>query len=87
MLENEQSSYAGVVSVFDPDSTHDYGFDPTGPFPVEDDDHQVVVPGPNVQISDQQMADLSNHCNPLQEDDRSGENMYLDCLRILCSMV
>ena len=72
MLENEQSSYAGVASVFDPDSTNDYGFYPAGPFPVEDDDYQVAVLVPNVQISDQQIAALSNRCNPLQEDDRSG---------------
>ena len=36
MLENEQSSYAGVASVFDSDSAHEYGFDPSGRFPAEE---------------------------------------------------
>ena len=44
MLENELSGYAGVESVLDFENAHDYGFDPAGPFPVEDEDYQVVVP-------------------------------------------
>ena len=39
MLENELSGYAGVESVFDPENTPDYRFDPAGPFPVEDEDY------------------------------------------------
>ena len=42
MLENEHSGYAAVASVFDPGSMHDYGFDPSGPFPM-DEDYQVLV--------------------------------------------
>ena len=44
MLENELTGYAGVESVLDFENAHDYGFDPSGPFPVEDEDYQVVVP-------------------------------------------
>ena len=88
MLENEQSSYAGVASIFDSDSAHEYGFDPSGPFPAEEvQDYQVVVPRINVQISSQQIADLESQCNPLQEEDRSGETTYLHCLNILVSMI
>ena len=88
MLENEQSSYAGVASVFDSDSAHEYGYDPSGPFPAEEvQDYQVVVPRINVQISSQQIADLESQCNPLQEEDRSGETTYLHCLNILVSMI
>ena len=86
MLENEHSGYAAVASVFDPGSMHDYGFDPSGPFPIEED-YQVVVPDTTLPISDQQMAFLENQCNPLQENDRSGENTYLECLRILSSFI
>ena len=86
MLENEHSGYAAVASVFDPGSMHDYGFDPSGPFPIEED-YQVVVPDTTLPISDQQMAFLKNQCNPLQENDRSGENTYLECLRILSSFI
>ena len=85
MLENEQSNYAGVASVFDSDSTHEYGFDPSGPFPPGEEDYQVVIP--NVQISSQQMADLESQCNPLQEEDRSGETTYVHCLNTLVSMI
>lgn len=87
MLENEHSGYAAVASVFDPGSMHDYGFDPSGPFPMEEEDYQVVVPDTTVPISDQQMTFLENQCNPLQENDRSSENTYLECLRILCSFI
>ena len=87
MLKNEHSGYAGVADVFDPNRIHDYGFDPSGPFPVEKEDYQVVVPETSFPISDQQMRDLKNQCNPLQEDDRSGANTYLDCLRILSSFI
>ena len=73
MLENELSGYAGVESVFDLENAHDYGFDPAGPFPVEDEDYQVVVPETSLQLSHEQMADLENRCNPFQEDDRNGE--------------
>lgn len=66
---------------------HDYGFDPSGPFPMEEEDYQVVVPDTTVPLSDQQMTFLENQCNPLQEIDRSGENTYLKCLRILCSFM
>ena len=87
MLENEHSGYAAVESVFDASSMLDYGFDPSGPFPLEEEDYQVAVPDTNVTLSGQQMAFLENHCNPLQEDDRSGENSYLDCSRILYSLI
>ena len=87
MLENEHSGYAAVASVFDAGSMHDYGFDPSGPFPMEEEDYQVVVPATTVQLSDQQIALLENQCNPLQENDRSGENTYLECLRILFSFI
>ena len=52
MLENEHSGYAAVASVFDAGSMHDYGFDPSGPFPMEEEDYQVVVPATTVQLSD-----------------------------------
>ena len=87
MLENEQSSYAGVASVFDTDSAHEYGFDPSGPFPAEEEDYQVVVPRISAHISSQQMADLESRCNTLQDEDRSGEITYLHCLNILVSMI
>ena len=80
MLENEQSSYA--EEVIDTDSTHEYGFDPSGPFPVEEEDYQVVVPRISAQISSQQTADLESRCNTLQDEDRSGESTYLHCLNI-----
>ena len=33
----------------------DYGVDSEGPFPVEDEDYQVVVPEININLSDAQM--------------------------------
>ena len=87
MLENEHSGYAAVESVFDACNRHDYGFDPSAPVPLEEEDYQVVVPDTSVPLSDQQIAFLENHCNPLQENDKSGENTYLCCLRILCSLI
>ena len=76
MLENEHSGYAAVESVFDTCNRHDYRVDPSTPVPLEED-HQVVVPDTSLPLSDQQMAFLENHCNPLQENDKSGENIYL----------
>lgn len=87
MLENEQSSYAGVASVFDTYNAHEYGFHPSGPFPAEEEDYLVVVPRISAQISSQQMADLESRCNTLQGENRSGESSYLHCLNILASMI
>ena len=69
MLENEHSGYAAVASVFDACNGHDYGFDPSAFIPLEEEDYQEVVPDTCVPLSDQQMAFLENHCNPLQEND------------------
>ena len=77
MLENEHSGYAAVASVFDACNGHDYGFDPSAFIPLEEQDYQEVVPDTSVPLSDQQMAFLENHCNPLQENDKGGENTYL----------
>lgn len=87
MLENEHSGYAAVESLFYACSMHDYGFDPSAPVPLEEENYQVVVPETTVPLSGQQIAFLESHCNPLQENDRSGENTYLDCLRILYSLL
>lgn len=58
------------------------------PLPLSlEEDHQVVVPDTSVPLSDKQMAFLENHYNPLQGNGRSGENAYLSCLRILCSLI
>ena len=73
--------------MFDACKRHDYGFDPSAPVPLEEEDYQVVVPDTSVPVCDQQMAFLENHCNPLQENDKSDENTYLSCLRILCSLI
>ena len=87
MLENEQSSYAGVASVFDTDSAHEYGFYPSGPFPEKEEDYQVVVPRISAHIFSQQMADLESRCNTLHNEDRSVESTCLHCLNILLSMI
>lgn len=87
VIENQQAGYAGVESILHAECTHDYGFDPSGPYPVEDEDYQVLVPETNFQISSQQMTDLANQCNPLQEDGTNGQNTYLQCLAILSSMI
>ena len=87
MLENEHSGYAAVESVFDACNRHDCGFDPSAPVLLEEEDYQVVVPDTSVPLSDQQISFLENHCNPLQENDKSSENTYLRCLRILCSLI
>ena len=76
-----------IQSVFDACNRHDYRFDPSAPVPLEEEDCQVVVLGTSVPLSDQQKAILENHCNPLQENDKSGKNKYLSCLRILCSLI
>ena len=87
VIENQQSGYSGVQSILDAGYTSNYGFDPSGPLSVEDDDYQVVVPETNIQISSEQMTILSNQCNPLQEDGTNGQNMYLQCLAVLSSMI
>lgn len=79
--------FTAVESVFNACSMHDYGFDPSAPVPLEEENYQVVVPETTVPLSGQQIAFLESHCNPLQENDRSGENTYLDCLRILYSLL
>ncbi|CAB3995673.1 Retrovirus-related Pol poly [Paramuricea clavata] len=87
VIENQQSGYSGVQSIFDAGYTPNYGFDPSGPLSVEDDDYQVVVPETNIQLSSEQMTNLANQCNPLQEDGTNGQNTYLQCLAILNSMI
>lgn len=70
------SNLQEVSTVMDYLLRHDYRVDSSTPVPLEED-HQVVVPDTSLPLSDQQMAFLENHCNPLQENDKSGENIYL----------
>ena len=66
-----------ISIVFDACNGHDYGFDPSAFIALEEEDYQEVVPDTSVPLSHQQMAFLENHCNPLQENDKGGENTYL----------
>jgi len=51
MLENEHCGYATVANVFDPGSMHDYGFNPSGPFPMEEEDFLAQeLKGPSILV-------------------------------------
>ena len=39
ILENMHSGYSGVESILHPNEIPLYGFDPKGPFPLDDDDY------------------------------------------------
>ena len=47
-LENIHADHTGVESILSETSMADYGFEPNGPFPIENDDYQVSVPSINL---------------------------------------
>lgn len=68
------------------DIGNDFGVDPEGPFPIDNEDYQVAVPEINIQISDAQRAYLFNHCNPLQDDGNAGKNIFVNCKELLLNV-
>jgi len=54
-MENIHSGYSGVESIQHPNEIALYGFDPDGPFPLDDDDYQVSIPAVDVKLTSQQL--------------------------------
>ena len=83
ILENIHSGYSGVDSFLNPNEIPLYGFDPDGPFPLDDNDYQVSIPAVDVQLTAQQLQILNDSCPPLNEDGEHGRIQYLRCRDIL----
>ena len=83
ILENIHSGYSGVESILHPNQIPLYGFDPDGPFPLDDDDYQVSIPAVDVQLTPQQLHILEVSCHHLNDDGEHGRTQYLRCIDIL----
>ena len=77
------SGYSGVESIPHPNEITLYGFDPDGPFPLDDDDYQVSIPAVDVQLTPQQLHNLEVSCHPLNIDGEHGRTQYLRCIDII----
>ena len=78
ILENMHSGHSGVESVLNPEELHYYGFDPEGPFPIEED-YEVTVPRV-LTLTENQESHLLVNCDPQAGD---GRDAYVLCLNIL----
>ena len=83
ILENMHSGYSRVESILHPNQIPLYGFDPDGPFPLDDDDYQVSIPAVEVQLTPQQLHIVEVSCHPLNDDGEHGRTQYLRCIDIL----
>lgn len=76
------SGYSGVKSVLHPTEISLYGFDPDGPFPL-DDDYQVSIPAVDVQLTLKQLHRLEVSCHPLNDGGEHNRTQYLRGIDIL----
>lgn len=79
MLQNVQS----LDPILSESELDDYGFDPEGLVPVEDENYQVHLDPPAYAISDEQMLELPD---PLENDEYQGQLSYLKCLEYILSL-
>ena len=76
MLDNMHSGYTALS----PAEIDDFGVDPEGLSPVDEEDYQVNVSPPSIEVSDNHLTQMP--C-PLQGDENSGVNIFKQCVELL----
>ena len=80
MLDNMHSGYTALS----PAEIDDFGVDPEGLLPVDEEDYQVNVSPPSIEVSDNHLTQMP--C-PLQSDGNSGVNIFKQCVELLNSFL
>ncbi|KAK2566945.1 hypothetical protein P5673_008707 [Acropora cervicornis] len=80
MLDNMHSGYTALS----PAEIDDFGVDPEGLLPVDEEDYQVNVSPPSIEVSDNHLTQMP--C-PLQSDENSGVNIFKQCVELLNSFL
>lgn len=80
MLDNMHSGYTALS----PAEIDDFGVDPEGLLPVDEEDYQVNVSPPSIEVSDNHLTQMP--C-PLQSDGNSGVNIFKQCVEQLNSFL
>ena len=76
MLENMHSGHTALNET----EIEHFGLDPDGVLAVEDQDYQIQVSSPVINLSDEQIAQLPD---PLFNDENSGKYLYLQCVETI----
>ena len=64
----------------------DYGVEEEG-LALESEDNELEVPGVNVQLIEQQLADLHERVNPLSENDDFGIELYERTVHFITNVI
>ena len=76
-LQNMHSGHTAVDSILSEADMANYGFDPDGPFPLDDEDYQVSVPAINLSVSEK------NLMYPFTDDGQDGRETFSNCIQML----
>ena len=82
-LQNMYSGHTAVDSILFEADMANYGFDPDGPFPLDDEDYQVSVPAINLSVSEENLMYLNENFNPLTDDGQDGRQTFSNCIQVL----
>jgi hypothetical protein len=63
----------------------EYGIDPHGPLPDDDDSDRVTIPSVARPLDSDMMAELRRRVNPLQESEYLGVDIFLEVLHYVQS--
>ena len=80
MLGNIHSDHTALQA----EDIENFGVDPDGVLSIEDEDYQVVVTPPILDLTDEELAMLPN---PLSNDNNIGKYLYKQCIETLNNMV
>ena len=77
MLENMHSGHTALL----PEEIQDFGVDLYlgGVLSVEEEDYQVNVLSPTIELTDQQLTQMPS---PLQNDENCGFNIFKQCVEL-----
>lgn len=78
MLENMHSGNTALS----PAEMDEFGVDPESILPVEEEDYQVNVIPPSIELADEQLTQMPS---PLQNDENCGINIFKQCIKFIHS--
>lgn len=83
ILQNANSGHIATDSIYSEEELFYYGVDGQGPFSLEEQDYQVAVPETDIQLTENQVTQLSNECSPMADDGNAGKDIFVNCLSII----
>ena len=78
MLENMHSGHTALSS----EEIEDFGVDLGGALSIEEEDYQVNVLSPTIELTAQQLTQMPS---PLQNDENCGVNIFKQCVELIYS--